>query len=296
MYNFDYHKATSLAEAAKLLKGASDGKLLAGGMTLIPTLKQRLANPSDLIDLNAIPDLRGISVSGNTVTVKAMTVHADVETSAAVKKAIPALAVLAGHIGDPSVRHRGTIGGSIANADPAADYPAGIVGLNATVETNERKIAADDFFKGLFETALHPGEIITAVHFAVPDKAGYMKFAHPASGFAVTAVMVAKFGASRARRRDRRRPLGVPRAGDGSGAGQKLHAGRRGQHQGRPGRSDVGHPRQRRIPRPPRHRHGQARGRRRLGLNDNRHRRQSLKRRGCHPAPRLFCPARQFNR
>jgi carbon-monoxide dehydrogenase medium subunit len=196
MYNFDYHKAKSVAEAAKLVKEASDGKLLAGGMTLIPTLKQRLANPSDLIDLNALPDLRGITVSGNTVTVKAMTIHEDVETSAAVKKAIPALAVLAGHIGDPSVRHRGTIGGSIANADPAADYPAGIVGLNATVETNERKIAADDFFKGLFETALKPGEIITAVHFPIPDKAGYMKFAHPASGFAVTAVMVAKFGAN----------------------------------------------------------------------------------------------------
>jgi len=194
MYNFDYHKAKSLAEAAKLLKEKSEGKLLAGGMTLIPTLKQRLASPSDLIDLNAIPDLRGISVSGNTLTVKAMTIHEDVETSSEVKKAIPALAELAGGIGDRSVRHRGTIGGSIANADPAADYPAAIVGLNATVETNERKIAADAFFKSLFETALNPGEIITAVHFPIPEKAGYMKFAHPASGFAITGVMVAKFG------------------------------------------------------------------------------------------------------
>ena len=194
MYNFDYHKAKSVAEAAKLIKEKSDGKLLAGGMTLIPTLKQRLASPSDLVDLNGLSDLRGISVSGKTVTIKAMTIHEAVETSAEIKKNIPALAVLAGHIGDPSVRHRGTIGGSIANADPAADYPAGVLGLNATVETNERKIAADDFFKGLFETALKPGEIITAVHFPVPDKAGYMKFPHPASGFAVTAVMVAKFG------------------------------------------------------------------------------------------------------
>ena len=194
MYNFDYHKAKSLADAAKLLKEKADGKLLAGGMTLIPTLKQRLASPSDLIDLNGLADMRGIALNGSTVTVKAMTIHEDVETSAVVKKAIPALAILAGHIGDRSVRHRGTIGGSIANADPAADYPAGVLGLNATVETNERKIAADDYFKGLFETALKPGEIITAVHFPVPDKAGYMKFAHPASGFAVTGVMVAKFG------------------------------------------------------------------------------------------------------
>jgi carbon-monoxide dehydrogenase medium subunit len=196
MYNFEYHKAKSLADAAKLLKEKSEGKLLAGGMTLIPTLKQRLASPSDLIDLNGLPDLRGITVSGNTVTIKAMTVHEAVETSPEIKKAIPALAVLAGHIGDPSVRHRGTIGGSIANADPAADYPAGVLGLNATVETNERKIAADDFFKGLFETALKPGEIITAVHFPIPEKAGYMKFAHPASGFAITGVMVAKSGSN----------------------------------------------------------------------------------------------------
>jgi carbon-monoxide dehydrogenase medium subunit len=196
MYDFEYRKAKSLAEAAKLIKEASDGKLLAGGMTLIPTLKQRLANPSDLIDLNTIPDLAGISISGNTLTIKALTRHVQVETSAEVKKAIPALAHLAGDIGDPSVRNRGTIGGSIANADPAADYPAGVVGLNATVETTERKITADDFFKGLFETALKPGEIITAVHFAIPDKAGYMKFAHPASGFAITGVMVAKYGAA----------------------------------------------------------------------------------------------------
>jgi carbon-monoxide dehydrogenase medium subunit len=196
MYDFEYHKAKSLEEASKLIKEKSEGKLLAGGMTLIPTLKQRLAQPSDLIDLNAVPNLAGISVAGNTVTIKAMTRHVQVETSPEVRKAIPALAHLASDIGDPSVRNRGTIGGSIANADPAADYPAGVLGLNATVETIERKIAADDFFKGLFETALNPGEIITAVHFPIPEKAGYMKFAHPASGFAITGVMIAKFGNS----------------------------------------------------------------------------------------------------
>ncbi|HEY4135261.1 MAG TPA: xanthine dehydrogenase family protein subunit M [Alphaproteobacteria bacterium] len=194
MYNFDYHRATSVADASQQLKDAADGKFLAGGMTLIPTLKQRLAQPSDIIDLAQIPDMKGISVSGKTLTIRAMTRHFDVATSADVKKAIPALAVLAGGIGDPSVRHRGTIGGSTANADPAADYPAGIVGLGATVETDKRKIAADDFFVSLFETALEPGEIITAVHFPIPDKAGYLKFAHLASGYATVGVMVSKTG------------------------------------------------------------------------------------------------------
>jgi carbon-monoxide dehydrogenase medium subunit len=194
MYNFDYHRAKSVADAAKLLKDAADGKFLAGGMTLLPTLKQRLAQPSDLIDLAQIPDMKGISVAGKTLTIKAMTRHFDVATSPDVQKAIPALAVLAGGIGDPSVRHRGTIGGSVANADPAADYPAGLVGLGATIETDKRKIAADDFFVSLFETALEPGEIITAVHFPIPDKAGYVKFAHLASGYATVGVMVAKTG------------------------------------------------------------------------------------------------------
>lgn len=194
MYSFEYRRAQSVAEAAKLIKDVDDGKILAGGMTLIPTLKQRLAQPSDLIDLGRIADLKGITLSGKTLTIKAMTRHFDVATSADVKKAIPALAVLAGGIGDPSVRHRGTIGGSTANADPAADYPAGIVGLGATIETNQRKIAADDFFTGLFETALEPGELIVAVHFPVPDKAGYIKFAHLASGYATCGVMVSKTG------------------------------------------------------------------------------------------------------
>ncbi len=194
MYNFEYRRAQSVADASKLLKDADDGKFLAGGMTLIPTLKQRLAQPSDLIDLGKIADLKGISVSGKTLTIKAMTRHFDVHSSAEVKKAIPALSILAGGIGDPSVRHRGTIGGSTANADPAADYPAGILGLGATIETDKRKIAADDFFVGLFETALEPGEIIVAVHFPIPDKAGYLKFAQRASGFATCGVMVSKTG------------------------------------------------------------------------------------------------------
>jgi aerobic carbon-monoxide dehydrogenase medium subunit len=192
MYEFQYHRPGSVADAAKALKGAEDGKFVAGGMTLIPTLKQRLARPSDLVDLGGIKDLRGIKVSGGTITIGAMTPHGDVASSAEVQKAIPALAHLADGIGDPQVRNRGTIGGSIANADPAADYPAAVVALGATVETNERKIPADQFFKGLFETALNPGEIITAVSFPVPEKAGYQKFPNPASRYAVVGVFVAK--------------------------------------------------------------------------------------------------------
>jgi carbon-monoxide dehydrogenase medium subunit len=194
MYAFDYHRPANLDEALAKLKAGEDAKLLAGGMTLLPTMKQRLAAPSDLIDLSRIDGLTGIAVNGGTVTIGAMTCHADVAASADVKKAIPALAHLAGHIGDPQVRHRGTLGGSIANADPAADYPAGVVGLNATVETNARKISADDFFVDLFETALEDNEIIKAVHFPVPDRAGYAKFENPASGYAVVGVFVAQFG------------------------------------------------------------------------------------------------------
>jgi carbon-monoxide dehydrogenase medium subunit len=194
MHNFNYHRAADAASAVAQVKKSDDGKFLAGGMTLLPTLKNRLANPSDLVDLQNLAALKGVSVEGKEVVVKAMTPHAEVAASAAVKGAIPALAVLAGGIGDPAVRHRGTVGGSVANADPAADYPAGVLGLDATVETNERKIAADDFFKGLFETALKPGEMITAVRFKVPDRAHYMKFRHPASGYAVVGVMVAQYG------------------------------------------------------------------------------------------------------
>ena len=196
MYEFDYAKANSVDEALDKLKAAEDGKILAGGMTLIPTLKQRLAMPSDLIDLGGIDDMAGISVDDSGVTIGAMTRHAVVAASEDVQKAIPALAVLAGGIGDPAVRHRGTIGGSVANADPAADYPAGVLGLNATVITNKREIAADDFFVDLFETALSKEEIIKAVHFPIPDRAGYIKFPNPASGYAIVGVMVAKFGSN----------------------------------------------------------------------------------------------------
>jgi carbon-monoxide dehydrogenase medium subunit len=192
MHNFSYHRPSSLADAAKAIQGASDGKIVAGGMTLIPTLKQRLASPSDLVDLSRIGELKGIKVDGGGVTVGAMTPHATVAHSAEVKGAIPALAVLAEGIGDPQVRNRGTIGGSIANNDPAADYPAAVLGLGATVKTNKRDIKADEFFKGLFETALQPGEIITSVVFPKPEKAGYAKFANPASRYAIVGVFVAK--------------------------------------------------------------------------------------------------------
>jgi len=195
MHNFNYHRAADVSDAAGKLSSTDDPKLLAGGMTLLPTLKNRLAAPSDLIDLAAIADLKGISVEGDEVVVRAMTPHAVVAASAEVQKALPALAQLAGNIGDPAVRHRGTIGGSVANSDPAADYPAACVGLDATIVTNKRKIAADDFFLGLFETALEAGEIITSVRFKVPTRAYYMKFRHPASGYAVVGVMVAQYGA-----------------------------------------------------------------------------------------------------
>jgi len=194
MHNFHYHRAADVADAAAKLAATDDPKLLAGGMTLLPTLKNRLAAPSDLIDLATIAGLKGISVEGKEVVVRAMTPHAVVAASADVQTALPALAQLAGNIGDPAVRHRGTIGGSVANSDPAADYPAACVGLDATIVTNQRKIAADDFFQGLFETALGHGEIITEVRFQIPDRAHYMKFRHPASGYAVVGVMVAQYG------------------------------------------------------------------------------------------------------
>ena len=192
MYQTTYHRASSVDEAAALFAKGNEAKYLAGGHTLLPVMKQRLTSPSDVIDIAKIQDLIGIEVTGDAVTIKAATTHYDVANSAAVQKALPALAHLASTIGDPAVRHRGTIGGSIANNDPAADYPAAVLALGATVKTNKRSIAADDFFKGLFATALADGEIITAVSFPVPAKAGYCKFPHPASRFALTAVFVAK--------------------------------------------------------------------------------------------------------
>ncbi len=191
MYNFNHHRPGSLADAASTIAGAEDGKLLAGGMTLIATLKQRLASPSDLVDLGAIAELKGICEDGNAIVIGAMTTHAAVANDATVKTKIPALATLAEGIGDAQVRNCGTIGGSIANNDPAADYPAALVGLGATVRTNKREIAADGFFTGMFETALAEDEIITAVSFPVPEKAGYAKFANPASRYAIVGVMAA---------------------------------------------------------------------------------------------------------
>jgi carbon-monoxide dehydrogenase medium subunit len=194
MYNFNYVRPASLADAAKALAGKADAKIVAGGQTLLPTMKQRLAEPSDLIDLGGVAELKGIKTEGNALVIGAMTTHAEVAKSSAVKSAIPALAVLAEGIGDPQVRNRGTIGGSISNADPAADYPAGLVGLGATVVTNKRKIAADEVSKGLFETALAADEIVTAVSFPKPDKAAYAKFPQPASRFAMVGVFVSKSG------------------------------------------------------------------------------------------------------
>lgn len=192
MYAFTYHRPTTLAEAEKLIQAKADGKLLAGGQTLLPTMKQRLARPSDLIDIGAIAELKGVGRQGSDLVIGAGTKHAEVATSDVVKGAIPALAHLAEGIGDPHVRHMGTIGGSIANNDPSADYPAACVGLGATIHTTKRQIAADSFFLGLFETALQAGEIVTRVAFPVPEKAAYMKFPNPASRYAMVGVFVAK--------------------------------------------------------------------------------------------------------
>jgi len=195
MYDFAYHRPKTLADAVNGLKGKPDGKAMAGGMTLIPTLKQRLAKPSDVVDLADLKELAGVKADASGVTIGAMTRHADVASSSDVKSAIPALADLASHIGDPAVRNRGTLGGSVANNDPAADYPAAVLALNATVTTNSRKIAADDFFKGLFETALAEGELITSITFPKVEKAAYMKFPNPASRYAMVGVFVAKTAA-----------------------------------------------------------------------------------------------------
>jgi carbon-monoxide dehydrogenase medium subunit len=192
MYSTTYHRPASVDEAAALFAKGSEAKYLAGGHTLLPVMKQRLAAPSDVIDLAKIPALVGVEVTGDTVTVKAATTYYDIMTNAQVKKSLPALASLTSVIGDPAVRYRGTIGGSIANNDPAADLPAAVLALGATVKTNKREIAADDFFKGLFSTALEDGEIITAISFPIPAKAAYEKFRHPASRFALTGVFVAQ--------------------------------------------------------------------------------------------------------
>lgn len=195
MHAFNYHKASSVADAAAKLAAAPEAKLLAGGQTLIAALKMRLASPSDLIDLRGIAELRGIKLDGSTLTVGAMTTHAELAASKDVQKAIPALAVLAGSIGDRMVRNMGTLGGSVANNDPAADYPAAVMALSATIHTSKRKLDADKFFTGMYETALEAGEILTAISFPVPKRAGYSKFKNPASRYAMVGVFVAETAA-----------------------------------------------------------------------------------------------------
>lgn len=188
MYNFDFEQPASVDLAVAALKD-EDALPLSGGQTLIPSMKQRLNAPTKLVSLTGIDALKGVSVDGGTLTIGAATTHA---TVAAEATAYPALAALAGGIGDPAVRNRGTIGGSLANNDPSACYPSAVLGTGATVVTNAREIAADDFFDGVFTTALEEGEIITAVKFPIPEKANYQKFEQPASRFALTGVFVAK--------------------------------------------------------------------------------------------------------
>lgn len=191
MQSFAYHSPASLADAARLA-AQDDAKIIAGGQTLLQSMKLGLAAPSALVDLRAIAELKGISVGGGAVKIGAGTTHAAVAASKEVQQAIPALADLAGHIGDRQVRNLGTLGGSLANNDPAACYPAAVLGLGATVHTNQRQIAADDFFLGMFTTALNEGEIITAVSFPIPEKAGWQKFKQPASRFSLVGVFVSK--------------------------------------------------------------------------------------------------------
>ncbi len=199
MDNFNYHRPATLKAAAAMLKKAKDGMYLAGGHTLLPTMKLGLNKPSDLVDLTAIKGFSGISASKTAVVIKAGTTHAEVAGSSLVKKAIPALAELASKIGDVHVRHRGTIGGSVANNDPAADYPSACLGLGATIITDKRKIAADAFFTGMFQTALKPGEIITAVSFPIPKKSAHWKFPNPASRYSLVGVVVSQDKAGKAR-------------------------------------------------------------------------------------------------
>ncbi|WP_137129440.1 xanthine dehydrogenase family protein subunit M [Rhizobium sp. FY34] len=192
MYATSYHRTSSVDEAVNLRASQDEGRYISGGMTLIATMKQRLAAPSDLIDLRHIAGLKGITVKGRTVRIGAATPHADVASSVEIRALCPAICNLAGMIGDPHVRHMGTIGGSVANNDPAADYPSAVLALNATIITDRREIPADEFFQGMFETALQDTEILTAIRFEAPDKAGYAKFANPASRYALTGVFVAK--------------------------------------------------------------------------------------------------------
>jgi len=196
MYEFEFHRPTSVAEARQIITENEDAKIIAGGMTLLPTMKMRLASPTDLVDLSHIESLYGLRDAGEFIEIAAMVTHAEVATSDLVKNEIPALADLANQIGDAQVRNRGTIGGSLANSDPAADYPAAVLGLDAEIMTDRRQIAADGFFVSLFETALEPDEIIQSVRFRKPVRAAYAKFPNPASRYAVVGVMVCEIGDS----------------------------------------------------------------------------------------------------
>jgi carbon-monoxide dehydrogenase medium subunit len=207
MYDFAYHKPTSLAEAVRLLKADPDAKPLAGGHTLIPALKHRLNRPSALVDLSGIAELRGIRCEGDAVVIGAMTRHVEVATDPFITAAIPALARMAGSIGDVQVRNRGTMGGSLANNDPAADYPAAVLALGGTLVTDAREIPADDFFLGMFTTALQPGELLVAIRLPVPERCGYAKMKNPASRYSMAGVFVAKG------------PAGVRVAVNGAGPG-----------------------------------------------------------------------------
>lgn len=195
MYAFKYHRPDSLRKAVGLLGKLEDAKLLAGGHTLLPTMKNRLASPANLIDISGIAELKGVKVSGKTITIGALTTYAEIVDSKELAAVMPALCDFTAKIGDPAVRHRGTIGGSVSNNDPAADYPAACLALGAVIVTNKRKIAAEDFFTGLFSTALEDNEIVTKVIFKAGAKFGYAKFRNPASRYAMVGVAVAKRGA-----------------------------------------------------------------------------------------------------
>jgi len=192
MYDFAYHKPSSVADAVKLLSADPDARPISGGQTLLPALKHRLNRPTSLVDLSGITELKGIRREGDKIIVGALTKHVEVENNPDVKSAIPALAWMAGHLGDVQVRNRGTMGGSVANNDPAADYPAAVLGLGATVVTDKRRVPADDFFQGMFTTALEPGELLVAIEFPIPEKAGYAKMRNPASRYVMAGVFVAK--------------------------------------------------------------------------------------------------------
>ena len=196
MYPTTYRRPQTLAEAKRLFAGAENASFLSGGHTLLPAMKLRLASPSDLVDLGAVPELHGIRVEGRVLVIGAATIHADVAASPLVRQHIPALAGLAGSIGDRHIRHRGTMGGSVSNNDPAADYPSAVLGLGATVVTDTRRIPADEFFVGLYQTARSPDEIVTRIEFSIPDVASYAKFLSPASRFSIAGVFIARSGKS----------------------------------------------------------------------------------------------------